>query len=413
MGRINRPGIAFRVLVLCTAAAATGLIISIGSASSGSSEQKGSNNHITRLGAQATWTTVFASTLAIEGLTGDDDGHLYVAQRGGAAGCPVQRITIADGAVTQVGTVAPPCAPSGLTFDADGRLYITGGGSSQDQIHVLTPSSGVPATVFATGVPGANGLAFDRFGNLWTGDGTTGQGRVWRIGPQGGAATEMFRVQPLANEVNATGAANVGRDVRTLPPGTIAVTPTSRNASNTAGSQSLVANGIAFTEAGDMLIVDTARGAIWKIDVDSHGDVTSPVGCDTTFTPNTLCLDNVLAEHPYLEGADGFVLDRAGNIWTAANERNAIVVVTRDGDVSEFFRNPPDPTTKLRNNGPLETPTSPFITVRTLCVTQSDGSRRDNVPNSGGEVGPGHAAVAKVSCLDQRLDVPGLRLPVK
>jgi sugar lactone lactonase YvrE len=399
--------------VLFAATAVAGVLIGIGSASSGSSEQRGSDNQITRLGAQATWTTVFASTLAIEGLTGDDEGHLYVAQRGGAAGCPVQRITIADHAVAQVGLVPPPCAPSGLTFGADRRLYITGGGSSQDQIDVLTPDSGAPATVFATGVPGANGLAFDRFGNLWTGDGTTGQGRVWRIGPDGGAATEMFRVQPLANEVNAAGAANVGRDVRTLPPGTITVTSTSRNASNTAGSQPLVANGVAFTEAGDLLIADTARGAIWKVHVDSHGDVTSPVGCDATFATNTLCLDNVLVEHPYLEGADGFALDRAGNIWTAANERNAIVVAMHDGTVSEFFRNPPDATTNLRNNGPLETPTSPFISGQTLCVTQSDGNRRDNVPNSGGEVGPGHAAVAKVSCLDQRLDVPGLPLPVK
>ncbi|MFL6021032.1 MAG: hypothetical protein ACJ74A_07805, partial [Gaiellaceae bacterium] len=32
----------------------------------------------------ASWTTVFRSTLPIEGLTGDADGNLYVVQRGGA-----------------------------------------------------------------------------------------------------------------------------------------------------------------------------------------------------------------------------------------------------------------------------------------------------------------------------------------
>ena len=53
--------------------------------------------------------------------------------------------------------------------------------------------------------------------------------------------------------------------------------------------------------------------------------------------------------------ADGIALDRAGNVWTAANERNALVVVSANGDVSEVFRNPPD-AAKLRNGGPLEFP---------------------------------------------------------
>ena len=88
------------------------------------------------------------------------------------------------------------------------------------------------------------------------------------------------------------------------------------------------------------------------------------------------------------------------------------MVVTPDRRVVEFFRNAPDGTTRLRNGGPLEFPTSPFLTDRKLCVTQSDGNRRDNSPNTAGEVGPGLAAVAKISCLDQALPVAGLPLPV-
>src|SRR5215467_5200619 len=109
-------------------------------------------------GASAHWTTVFKSTSAIEGLTGDDDGNLYVAQRGGASGCPIQRLHPPDPTPTLVGTVPPPCSPSGLTFDATGKLYITGVGSTQDAIDVLTPNAGSPptATTYATGVPGAN-----------------------------------------------------------------------------------------------------------------------------------------------------------------------------------------------------------------------------------------------------------------
>jgi len=75
----------------------------------------------------------------------------------------------------------------------------------------------------------------------------------------------VFRIQPLSNEVNlVAGVGGVGRDVRTLPPGTIAVTATSRNAANIAGSQPLVANGLAFNREGDLYVADTARGAIWR-----------------------------------------------------------------------------------------------------------------------------------------------------
>ena len=128
---------------------------------------------------------------------------------------------------------------------------------------------------------------------------------------------------------------------------------------------------------------------------------------------NTLCLNSVFVAHPILEGADGIALDVAGRIWVAANERNAIAVVTRGGAVREFFRNEPDQETQLRNEGPMEFPTSPFLSGRKLCLAHSDGNRRDNVPNSEGEVGPDLDEIAKVSCLDRPLAVPGLPLPVE
>jgi hypothetical protein len=72
-------------------------------------------------GASAQWTTAFKSALPIEGLTGDDDGNLYVVHRG-AGGCPILRIHLPDGTSTLVGSVPAPCGPAGLTFDAAGRL---------------------------------------------------------------------------------------------------------------------------------------------------------------------------------------------------------------------------------------------------------------------------------------------------
>jgi sugar lactone lactonase YvrE len=381
-----------RVLVLAAVGVAIALAVGVGAASTGFSAARGEKP------ATTTWTTVLKSPLGIEGLTGDGSGHLYVAARGGAAGCPVWRVDVAGGAnqtPTTVGTVPPPCGPAGLTFDASGRLYITGAGASGDAIAVLTPNAATPpaATIFATGTPGANGLAFDRRGNLYASDGGTNQGRVFRVGPAGGAATELFRVPPMANP------AGVGRQNATLQPG-LAPNP-----------QNIVANGLAFTNNGDLLVADTARGAIWRVELDRRGNVASPTGCDSTFTADTLCFEDVFVQHPLLDGADGIALDRAGNVWVDPNERNAVAVVDRDGGVSEFFRNPVA-ASGLRNEGPLEFPTSPFLSGRTLCTTSSDGNRRDNSPNSASEAAPGTAVVGKISCADTRLRSPGLPLPV-
>lgn len=372
---------------------------------------------------EATFTTLVKTTLNIEGLTGDNRGNLYTPARAltAADACPVLRVdsNIASPLPVVVGRLPAPCAPLGLAFGHDGMLYVTEPNSGR--IYRFLPNDVTPtdAELFASGVPGANGVAFDEDGNLWVSDGVTGQGRVWRIGPAGGTPTEVFRVQPLANEVNlVAGVGGVGRDVRTLPPGTITVLPGSRNAANTAGSQPLVANGLAFDKHGDLFVSDTARGAIWRVKFDRRGELRSRTGCDTTFTANTLCMDNLFVAHPLLEGADGIALDRDGNIWVSVNERNAIVGVTDKGKVIEVFRNAADSATKLRNTGPLEFPTSPFLIDRKFCTASSDGNRRDNSPNTAGEIDntappAGGAFRGKISCMDERLSIRGEPLPVR
>ena len=159
------------------------------------------------------------------------------------------------------------------------------------------PANPPVATGFATGTPGANGLAFDEQGNLYVSDGGTNLGRVFRVGPKGGAATELFRVPTMANTAGV-GRQNQGLQPR-LPPAT----------------QSLVANGLAFDRKGTLFIADTARGAIWRVEIDRRGNLIAPMGCDTTYPANTLCLDALFVQHPALDGADGIALDRKGNIY--------------------------------------------------------------------------------------------------
>ena len=346
---------------------------------------------------QGSFSTLITTPLAIEGLT-TDGSSVYTIGRGATGPCPVWQINLASPSLVVVGLIPNPCNPSGLVFNGSGQLFTV----DADRIYSLTPSAASPPTaaVFASGVPGANGIAFDRAGNAWTGDGTTGQGRVWRVNRQGSQVTEAFRVPPIAIETTVAG--GIGRDVRTLPPGTIAVTPTTRNAADTAGSQPLVANGLAFDRRGDLFIADTARGAIWRVEIDNRGDVRSHTGCDDAYAPGTLCFENVFVAHPLLEGVDGIVFDDAGNLWCSVNERNAIVVVTPGGRVLEVFRNPRDRTTGLRNEGPLETPTSPVVVGKVVCTANSDGNRRDNFPNTAGEVTPAGPARGKISCARQQ-----------
>jgi sugar lactone lactonase YvrE len=401
-----------------------------------------------------TFTTRATTPFAIEGLTMDATGNFYTTGRqpDTTKKCPVWRIG-PSGSRVSVGFIpnSPACNPSGIAFDSIGNLYIadaaTGkiwkvapnpsGCASDDSnssvcTSIASSPTHSPTTAFASGVPGTNGLAFDKSGNLWTGDGTTGQGRVWKITSPGANCTasppvnceEVFRIQPMANEVNLVdGVGGVGRDVRTLPPGTITVTATTRNAANQLGSQPLVANGLAFNTAGDLFVADTARGALWQVKFNTDGTLKSHLGCDETFHPNTLCLNHIFVADPRLEGVDGIALDINGNIWASVNERNAIAIFGR-GVSAEVFRNPVntnprDPNFGLRNSSAtdngriLELPTSPFLLGNLFCTANSDGNRRDNSPNTAGEIGGTGAPKGKISCMDQPLTYPGLPLPIQ
>ena len=390
--------------------------------------------------ANATFTTRATTPFAIEGLTMDATGNFYTTGRqpDTAKKCPVWRIG-PSGSRVSVGFIpnSPACNPSGIAFDGIGNLYIadaaSGGkiwqvapdpvGCASDDSSsgacatIAGSNSNSPSTAFASGVPGTNGLAFDKSGDLWTGDGTTGLGRVWKItGPGANCATstnceEVFRIQPMNNSISFQGDVpdpGVGRVNSTIQPA---------GASN---PQNLVANGVAFNNDGDLFVADTARGALWQVKFNTNGTLKSHLGCDETFQPNTLCLNHIFVADPRLEGVDGIALDQNGNIWAAVNERNAIAIFGK-GVSAEVFRNPVNGSSNLRNAGDnsvgnnhiLELPTSPFLLGNLFCTANSDGNRRDNSPNTAGEISPSGSNRGKISCMDQPLTSPGLPLPIQ
>jgi hypothetical protein len=358
--------------------------------------------------------------------------NLFLAASG-AAPCPIWQVNLGNPSLVLVGRIPASlittCNVRGLAFDGNRALFVLDQTVGKIFRVVPNPASPPDATVFAMGVPGANGLAFDRQGNVWVSDGVTGQGRVWKIvGPGANCdpaslsnCAEIFRIQPMRNSVELGGAIagdGVGQQARVFPPatltiagGTFPITP--------AGGQDLVANGVAFDKRGNLLVIDTARGALWKVSFDDRGAITSPRGCDPTFAADTLCLSNVAVQHAILEGGDGIALDQEENIWVSVNERNAIAIISKEGRVTEIFRNPVNGVglrnsadTPAGNRHILEFPTSPFLTGHILCTTNSDLDRRDNSPASAGEI-DGTTVFGKVACMDQAVAIPGLPLPVR
>jgi sugar lactone lactonase YvrE len=222
---------------------------------------------------------------------------------------------------------------SGIVFNAAGDLYLTAGGFNE-VLRIgsrnLDPDEPGVAQTFATGTEGANGIAFDKNGNLYVTGGRNG--RIYRTGPEGGRAEVLAQIPPHK---------------RVLPDGKT--------------EQALTANGIVFDNAGTTLhIADTARGAIWKLAINADGKAAEPA---------------LMTQSVLLEGADGPAFDPQGNLWVAANERNAVVLVQPDGRVFDVQKND--------SKGPLEFPTSVVFVGATAYVSNFDTPRRDNLAADG------------------------------
>ena len=122
----------------------------------------------------STFTTLVTTPRSIEGLTGDNTGNLFLAASG-AAPCPIWQVNLGGPVLVLVGNIPASligtCNARGLAFNWDGALFVLD--QTVGKVFRVVPNSSSPpdATLFATGVPGANGIAFDRQGNAWVSDG--------------------------------------------------------------------------------------------------------------------------------------------------------------------------------------------------------------------------------------------------
>jgi streptogramin lyase len=222
-----------------------------------------------------------------EGLTIGPDGNVYVATFGFNASSPVDGdgqlfVFRPDGhLVRQVAVAGSSSHLLGLAFHpTTGALLVLDFGSGQVlRVDPATGASSVFMTV--TGTSGLNALTFDKTGNVYVTD--SFQGIIWKTGPDGGAGTAFVTDDLL----------------------------------KTTGVPPFGANGIEFNEAGDTLFVaNTGNDTIVKIPVASDGTPGKP----EVFVNS-------------INGADGIVFDRDGNLWVAANQADEIVVVDPTGKV--------------------------------------------------------------------------------
>ena len=278
-----------------------------------------------------------AQTVIVESLATDPKGMLYACDR---VSGNVWRIDPRNPKLIVVGKVQEReidgkkvlANVSGIVFNQAGDLYLTAGGFNEVlriRGRNLDPKEPGVAQTFATETEGANGIAFDKNNNLYVSGGRNG--RIYRTGAEGGRA-EIF--------------SQIALHTRKLPDGKT--------------EQAVTANGIVFDKQGTTLyITDTARGAIWKLGI-ANGRAGQPA---------------LMSQSALLEGADGPAFDPQGNLWAAANERNAVVMVQPDGRVFDIQKN--------ESKGPLEFPTSVVFIDANAYVSNFDTPRRDNLAADG------------------------------
>lgn len=265
-----------------------------------------------------------ATGLRIEGVIANEDNQVFTVEMGSKK---LYRIATDTGKIDTLTEL--PRSGTGMALDTEGNLYIASGGeegliyriNEEDLSSAAFDSSKV--VTYASGVPGANGLAFDRSGNLYVSGGATGA--IYKVSSTGQVSTYASGIVPTREE------------------------------------QKIVVNGIAFGADGQLYVSNTSSGEVNRFAINNDG---------------SLGQRQLVAQSPLLYGADGLNFGPDGAIYVAVNERNAIVRVSLNGQVSDIASND--------NKGPLEFPASLHFVGNTLYISNFDQPRRINNPNDPG-----------------------------
>ncbi|MFS8070120.1 MAG: SMP-30/gluconolactonase/LRE family protein [Byssovorax sp.] len=250
--------------------------------------------------ATLTWVAEFDATKGQlpEGIAlnaAEDTAYVGFAATG-----QIVKVSLADGKVSDFGTVPMPPANKGfvlgLAFDKDGALYV--GAASFDAAAYQAgiykiPAAGGAGVLFAKDatmtVP--NGLVFDKNGALFVTDSASGS--IFKIDTAGVAAKWS------SDAVIAGGTASKCASGLGFPLG---------------------ANGIALSN-GAFYVANTDKASVVKIPVMADGTA----GAASAFAATDCAA---------LGGADGLAVDTDGTLLIAANGINSIVRVGTDGKTS-------------------------------------------------------------------------------
>jgi sugar lactone lactonase YvrE len=227
-----------------------------------------------------------------EGLAVASDGTVYVATFGYTSKGPaeglghllsfdqngklLQDVSVAGSSPHLLGVGIDPTTHAILVID-----------SAAEKVFKVDPKTGA-STVFmtVTGSSRLNAMAFDKTGNVYVSD--SAQGIIWKA-RSGGGVGQIWVQSPLLLPFTGT-----LPNVKAIPPSG--------------------ANGLQFTQKGDALLVaNTANDQLIRI----------PVADDAPGIPEIFVNS--------INGADGLVIDRQGNIWVAANQSDEIVVLDPTG----------------------------------------------------------------------------------
>jgi sugar lactone lactonase YvrE len=262
-----------------------------------------------------------ATGIRTEGLIADSMGRIYTSD---TASRRLYRLTPDSPQVTVLGTL--PTAATGMAFDSAGNLYLASSGNilkiGADKLQGNQIQESDVQT-FATGVTGSNGLIFDAQDRLYVSGGATGN--IYVVATSGMTSTfaSGFRSEREAQQIGT--------------------------------------NGLGFGPDGRLYSSNTGTGAIDRLSVNADGTA-GPVERFVT--------------DPLLLGADGIAFAANGDLYVAANERNAIVRVTPAGQVSDVASN--------GNTGPLEFPASVTFSGSNLYASNFDIERGANSPAAPG-----------------------------